>query len=140
MIKHFEHIGMATADMDACLGFYVGLLGCELALRKPSPGGAGEVAFVSIGGGMLEIVSRPNMKRPAYDVPRDQVGMRHMTFNVDDVDTSYARLIAAGVASSQAPRDAQNIEIFSRVAFVKDPDGVIVELVSRQPGFTAGRS
>jgi catechol 2,3-dioxygenase-like lactoylglutathione lyase family enzyme len=67
-------------------------------------------------------------------------GLPHITFNVDDVDAEYSRLIAAGVASSQMPRDGHNIELFARVAFLTDPDGAMVELVQRQPGFTAGRA
>ena len=42
--------------------------------------------------------------------------------------------MAAGVPSVGAPRDAKTSEMLARVAFVRDPDGVIVELVQWPEG------
>lgn len=133
LLKHFEHIGMATGNLDACLGFYVGLLGLELVLRKSAPKGGGELAFADAGGAMLEIFAPPGpMQAPARRLPDNEVGVRHLTFTFENVDETHARLMAAGVENVEAPRDAFNRELFSRVAFVRDPDGNVVELVQRQ--------
>ncbi len=56
MLKHFEHVGMATGDLEACLHFYVDLMGLKLVLRKSSPGGRGEVVFLDAGGAMLDMI------------------------------------------------------------------------------------
>jgi glyoxylase I family protein len=44
------------------------------------------------------------------------------------------KLAAAGVEIIEQPRIAHNTEMFKRVSFVRDPDGIIVELVERAEG------
>ena len=131
MYKHFEHVGMGVSDLDKSLGFYVDLLGLTLIVRKTAPNGS-QVAFVDAGGAQLEIMCPSDIvKAPARKVEKNEVGLRHLTFTFDDVDATYARLIAAGVTGVEEPRDAFNRDILHRVAFVQDPDGIVVELAQR---------
>jgi lactoylglutathione lyase len=46
----------------------------------------------------------------------------------DDVDQAYEQLVAAGVPALQPPHDAGNN---NRNALLRDPDGNLVEIVSR---------
>ena len=131
MLLGFEHVGMAVADMDRSVGFYRDLLGLKLILRKHDARTGTDVAFLDAGGGQLELLAPAAGLAPAEDLPPTQAGVRHITFTVDDVDTTFADLIAAGVVPLESPRDANTRELLSRVAFVRDPDGIIVELVSR---------
>ena len=126
----FEHAGLTVADLDRTIAFYCGLLGLRLVLRKSPLGG--ELAFLDTGSGMLEIFARPGAQRVRY-LPADTAGVRHLTFAVDDVDATVARLEAAGVAISERPREAHNRELIRRVAFCRDPDGLQVELIERTP-------
>jgi glyoxylase I family protein len=131
MLRHFEHVGMTTSNLDACIAFYVDLLGLRLVLRKATPNG-GELAFLDAGGAMLEIAAPPGLIRtPAREIPNDEAGLRHLTFTVDSVDETFDHLIAAGVKAVERPREAFNREMLARVAFVRDPDGIIVELAQR---------
>lgn len=132
MLKHFEHIGMATGNLDRFMAFYVDLLGMDLFLRKKTSSGNAEVAFLTVGGRMVLEVFAPGspMTGPARDLPTDEVGIRHIALAFDSVDEIYNRLMAAGVESVEKPRDAFNKEILARVAFVKDPDGNIIELIN----------
>jgi glyoxylase I family protein len=132
MLLGFEHVGTTSGDMDRTIAFYCGLLGLKLALRKSVD--AGELAFLDAGGGMLEVVAPRDGAGRFRDVPLSEAGMRHLTFAFDDVDAMVAKLEAAGVEIAERPRDAYNPEIVSRVAFVRDPDGVLVELIERAPG------
>ncbi|SFV35754.1 glyoxylase I family protein [Devosia crocina] len=131
MLVGFEHIGITVSDMDRAIHFYCDLLGLRLALRKPS--GTGEVAFLDTGSGMLEVFSERRPVQRFRDVPVGEAGMRHMTFAVDDVDAAFAELESAGVEIAERPRDAHNREMVRRVAFVRDPDGILVELIERSP-------
>ncbi|KWV60307.1 lactoylglutathione lyase [Rhizobium altiplani] len=131
MIKSFEHVGMVTGDMDRSLAFYRGLLGLRLHLRKTMANGT-EVAFLDSGNGMLEIFAPPGGAGPASDLPAATSGVLHITFLVDNVDESFAKLEAAGVAIKERPRPAVNSEVLDRVAFLRDPDGIIVELAERR--------
>ncbi|MBB4166566.1 VOC family protein [Rhizobium sp. BK538] len=131
MIKSFEHVGMVTADMDRSLAFYRDLLGLRLHLRKTMANGT-EVAFLDTGGGMLEIFAPPGGATPALDLPRATSGVLHITFLVESVDESFAKLEAEGVEIKERPRPAVNSEVLDRVAFLRDPDGIIVELAERR--------
>lgn len=131
MLIGFEHIGMTSRDLDRTIAFYCDLLGLRLRLRKQQP--SGELAFLDAGGGMLEIFAPNADIAPSRDVPPHEAGIRHMTFAFDDVDAKIAELAAAGVEIIEQPRDAHNREMIRRVAFCRDPDGIIVELIERAP-------
>ena len=117
--------------MDRTIAFYCGLLGLRLALRKTVD--AGELAFLDAGGGMLEVVAPKGGAGRFRDVPLSEAGMRHLTLAFTDVDAMVERLEAAGVEIAERPRNAYNPEIVRRVAFVRDPDGILVELIERSP-------
>ena len=125
----FEHVGTTSADLDRTIDFYCGLLGLTVALRRKNE--RGEMAFLDTGNGMLEIACPIADIARSRDVPPHEAGMRHLTFAVDSVDTLFAKLEAAGVDIIERPRDAYFTEMIKRVAFVRDPDGIIVELIER---------
>tara|TARA_R110000868_G_scaffold35150_1_gene126161 strand:+ start:2006 stop:2416 length:411 start_codon:yes stop_codon:yes gene_type:complete len=126
----FEHVGMTASNAGRTIAFYCDLLGLRLALRKAQPNG--DLLFLDAGGGMLEIMV-PNIvdTTRSRDVQPGEAGMRHLTFAFTDVDAMLARLEAAGVEVVERPRNAHNTEMVKRVAFVRDPDGIIVELIER---------
>lgn len=132
MLLGFEHVGMTSGDMDRSIAFYCDLLGLTLRLRKANDGG--EVAFLDAGGGMLEIIAPKAGAGRFRDVPMSEAGMRHLTLAYDSVDAMFEMLEAKGVEIVERPRDAHNREMIKRVAFVRDPDGVIVELIERAEG------
>jgi lactoylglutathione lyase len=51
----------------------------------------------------------------------------HLAFSCDDVRESYERALAGGAAPAVEPWDEEN----SNLAFVRDPDGVWIELHSK---------
>lgn len=132
MLIGFEHIGMTSGDMDRSIAFYRDLLGLTLRLRKANADN--EVAFLDAGGGMLEIIAPKAGAGRFRDVPMSEAGMRHLTLAYDSVDAMFDKLEAAGVEIVERPRDAHNKEMICRVAFVRDPDGIIVELIERAEG------
>jgi glyoxylase I family protein len=123
---------MTVANMDRTTHFYCDLLGLRVSLRKTTPDGS-ELAFLDAGGGMLEIIAPVGGAARACDVPDGVAGLRHLTFLFDDIETMVFKLEAAGVEIKEHPRLAFNPEIFRRVAFVRDPDGIVVELAERTP-------
>lgn len=129
MLIGFEHVGTTSGNLDQTIAFYCDLLGLRLVLRKPQA--SGELAFLDAGGGMLEVFAPNTGISPAGDVPPDQAGMRHVTFAVTELDAMIARLETAGVLIVERPRPAHNTELIKRVAFVRDPDGIMVELIER---------
>ena len=133
VVQGFEHVGMISSDLDKTIAFYCGLLGLKEILVKRT-GEGGRIAFLEIGGVMLEIVEpAAGASTPAREVPMSEAGIRHITFRVDDVDAVYGKLRAAGVEFTIPPRQAVNAELIRKVAFCKDPDGIVVEFLERQP-------
>jgi len=133
MLLGFEHVGMTVSDMDRAVAFYCDLLGLRLALRKTVE--RGEIAFFDSGAGMLEVFAPASRMVDRFrDVPIHEAGLRHITFAFDDVDAKLAELDAAGVEIAERPRDAFNTEMIRRVAFVRDADGILVELIERAAG------
>jgi predicted enzyme related to lactoylglutathione lyase len=61
-----------------------------------------------------------------------QLGNRHLALYVGDVDAEAARLKAAGVEFTIEPQDATGDV---RLAFVRDPDGAVLELLSGPPRY-----
>jgi len=53
----------------------------------------------------------------------------HFAFGVDDLDLARERLQAHGVAFTRGPYRVS--EGGSRIAFIKDPDGIEIELIER---------
>jgi glyoxylase I family protein len=131
MLVGFEHVGMTSGNLDRTIAFYRDLIGLRLVLRKSQA--SGELAFLDAGGGMLEVFAPAESIAPARDVPPGEAGMRHLTFAVTGLDEFTERLAASGVEIIEHPRDAFNQEMLRRVAFIRDPDGIIVELVERNP-------
>lgn len=50
MLKNFEHVGVTIGDLDNSLASYCDLLGLKPPVRRTSPNGGTEVAFVDAGG------------------------------------------------------------------------------------------
>lgn len=133
MLLGFEHMGMTCGNSDRTIAFYRDVLGLKLALRKTVE--LGELIFLDTGNGMLEILC-PNSQHieRSRDVPLHEAGIRHLTLAYDDLDDVFARVEAAGAEIIERPRAAFTTELLKRVAFVRDPDGIFVELIERAPG------
>lgn len=127
-VKGFAHVGMTVSSIDQSLAFYVDLLGLRLVDRRPGTQGD-EVAFVDTGGCMLELIGPSNGALLAEDVAAGRAGLLHLTFKVDDVDATVEHVRAAGAEVVEPPRDAYNKRMARRVAFCRDPDGILIEFL-----------
>lgn len=133
MLLGFEHVGMTVSNLDRAVHFYCDLLGLRLALRKTIE--RGEVAFFDTGSGMLEVFAPHASTVDRFrDVPHHEAGLRHITFAYDSIDALFDTLEQAGIEIVERPRDAYNTEVIRRVAFIRDPDGILVELIERSAG------
>lgn len=82
---------------------------------------------------MLEIFAPADGAARAVDVPEGTSGLRHLTFLFENIDETFAKLEKAGVELKERPRLAVNREVLHKVAFVRDPDGILIELAERLP-------
>ncbi len=118
---------VVVTDLDRSLEFYVDVLGLPLGHRS------GLYAQFDTGPTRLALYQREAMAatlgrsltRPDPDAPGFEIG-----FKVPDVDAAYAELVAAGADPAGPPVDRPWGQ---RTAYVRDPDGHLVELVHAPP-------
>jgi len=139
-----SHFGLCVSDLDRSVRFYTEGLGFEVAERydldsaeMPGLDKALEVEgrtdivslFIRKGGMAIELL---HYKSPgvvgAPSAHRNQLGLTHLSFYVDDVDQAAARLVEAGGTILPDTRQSAGILLM----FVADPDGVRVELMSNE--------
>ena len=123
------------------MGFYATLLGLREARRMEEYGpfietvlGLPGVRVTTVklecerGGTQVEL-----LKFHSHDDPNPQrrefysVGPTHMAFTVDDLDGLHHRLVEKGISFVSVPQ--LSADGGAKVAFCRDPDGTLLELV-----------
>jgi lactoylglutathione lyase len=121
MSARVHHANIQVSDAEQSLTFYrhlgLELLGC-LRLDPVVLYYVGEPGAESP---VLELAANPGLdERPP--------GAGHVALLVDDLDALLARVAAEGIAPEAAPFHPGDRDDL-RVCFVRDPDGVRVELI-----------
>jgi lactoylglutathione lyase len=121
-LKSLDYVVLIVDDLDRAQQFYIETLGLPLKHRS------GDYVQIAAGETRLGLFTREAM---ADVLGRPLDGSSgpskfELGFKVDDCDTVYAELIAAGVATVTAP---QTRPWGQRTAYVEDPDGNLIELV-----------
>jgi len=138
-----EHIGIQVADVDRSARFYQEALGFELYDRLSRsdayvqrvvgyPGVTLEIAMLRIPGTAveLEILEYRDVERTPIDPATASPGTMHFSLFVEGLDELYARLRERGVEFvSEVETSTAGTLAGGRVVYMKDPDGIRVELV-----------
>jgi catechol 2,3-dioxygenase-like lactoylglutathione lyase family enzyme len=139
-----DHVGVTVADLDEALAFYRDVFGLEPALVTEAagpevatmfqvPAADFRVAFLPIGSSMWELVeyrTEPVTHRPRHD----EIGGMHACFEVSDMDAALADLARHGVEVPSAPLEIpEGPTAGARIAYVRDPYGVQIELLQPPP-------
>ncbi len=144
-----HHIGLQVADLERSVGFYQGVLGFDVVFQwNPQAAYIGELvgypdvdlhaAILRLPNSdvFLELLEYRNVERSPVDTSTANPGTAHIAFFVDDLDTLYARLRERGVASVSAPvTPTIGPNIGGRAVYLKDPDGIRVELIQTRRTF-----
>jgi catechol 2,3-dioxygenase-like lactoylglutathione lyase family enzyme len=141
-IRHFDHVGITVRDLDTVTDFFVGL-GFEAEGRTVLEGEfldtvvgipdsrAAIVMLRPPGGGTgLELSSfiRPDHATGSPDPMPNELGLRNVTFEVDDLQAILERLAADGY---HLVGGVGQHEGAWRMASVRGPEGFIVNLAQR---------
>jgi len=119
----FHHIHVFSSDVPATERWFVDGMGAELVSRHDSRG----VPTTTVRLGGAEILIRGARAGEQFVKPgAAHFGTNHFGLEVDDVDVTVAELRNRGVAIEVEPWDFRP---GMRIAFVKGPDDVRVELV-----------
>ncbi len=141
-----DHVSLTVDDLDRSVGFYCDLLGLTLHDRgrlEPElieqmtgmPNAEVDYADVDLGSRILELLHyRTAAVRRPIASRQERPGSVHIGLRVDDAAAVHGRLSAAGFAPLSPPRtlpDDGSGWSGSIVFYVRDPDGVMLEIVER---------
>jgi catechol 2,3-dioxygenase-like lactoylglutathione lyase family enzyme len=141
-IRQFDHVGITVADLDRVTAFFVGL-GCEVEGRTfvegefvdtviGIPNSRAEIVMLRPpdGGTGLELSSfiRPDHEPGSPDAMANQLGLRNVAFEVDDLQAAVDGLAADGYGPIGGIGQYENIW---RMAHVRGPEGIVVALAQR---------
>ncbi|MBP0047813.1 lactoylglutathione lyase [Marinobacterium sp. AK62] len=123
------HTMYRVSDLEKSLAFYTEVLGMRLLRRKDYPEGKFTLAFVGYGdeseNTVLELTH--NWDTSGYDLGN---GYGHIAIEVDDVYQACEDIKARGGEVVREAGPMKNSTSGTILAFVKDPDGYLIELLS----------
>lgn len=125
----YLHTMVRVKDLDQSLNFYCNKLGLKEMRRHDSEAGRYTLVFLAAPQDEDACAARqaPLLELTFNWDPEDYAGGRnfgHLAYEVDDIYETCQRLMDAGVTINRPPRDG-------RMAFVKSPDGISIELLQK---------
>jgi catechol 2,3-dioxygenase-like lactoylglutathione lyase family enzyme len=141
-IRRFDHVGITVADLDSVAAFFVGLglevegrmfvegefldtvIGIphsrtEIIMLRPPGGGTG-----------IELSSfvRPDHEPGSSTAMANELGLRNVCFEVDDLQAAVDGLAADGYGLVGGIGHHENTWL---MAYVRGPEGIVVSLAER---------
>ena len=132
-MSHLELVALVVAEYDPAIDFFVRILGFELIEDVPSRTNDGRpkrwVVVRPPGGVTGILLARGDGDTQAAIVGRQFAGRVGFFLRVDDFETAYDRMRAAGVTFVTEPR----VEAYGRVAVFLDLEGNRWDLLGPRP-------
>ncbi|MGY0385657.1 VOC family protein [Nocardioides sp. WG-D5] len=141
-LLRFDHIGVTVADIERATEFFVAL-GLEIEGRTfvegefidtvcGIPGARCEVVMLRPPGGgtALELARfvRPDHVPGSPEAMANELGLRNVCFEVDDLDAVLERVAADGYGLVGGVGVYEDVV---RMAYVRGPEGIVVSLSDR---------
>lgn len=126
---HFDHVHLRSADQEATARFFETMFGAEVTRSIYPPGTLypGQLRVTMKVGGQKVLIAPKHPDDPTAAAPRfPYFGVEHIGLTVDKVDDAVAELRAKGAEIPIGPL-TRNPGL--RLAFVRGPEGIMVELV-----------
>jgi catechol 2,3-dioxygenase-like lactoylglutathione lyase family enzyme len=142
-----DHIGFAVGSLDRAVEWYSRFLGEPPVLRKVwdieyisrvlgYPGVKIECAFWDLPGGTtLELIEYLEPRPGVVDMETYNAGNAHLCLVVDDLDADLARLGSElGIAGVEAVEIPWGPYAGGKACYLRDPDGISIQLMQLVPG------
>jgi catechol 2,3-dioxygenase-like lactoylglutathione lyase family enzyme len=142
MAIRFDHVGITVADLDAAVAFFVAL-GLEVEDRTTVegafidtvtgiPDSKSEIVMLHTpeGGTTVELSSfvHPDAVPGSAEAFANELGLRSVAFQVDDLRSEVDRLAADGYGLVGGIGQYENVWL---MAYVRGPEGITVALAER---------
>jgi catechol 2,3-dioxygenase-like lactoylglutathione lyase family enzyme len=145
---HIDHINIVATDLDSMIDFYTRVLELKITKRVTISGEwigsvvglsdvhADVVYLDADQGPRIELIryNRPVIARPGDVDKANAPGLRHLAFNVSDIDASVDKLRSGGVkffSDIQVVPGSQvtyAAGVRKRLVYFQDPEGNLLEL------------
>ena len=141
-IQQMHHVGIVVDDLAGAVAFFA-TLGLELEAEATVEGRPvdrvvglegvrSDIAMMRTpdGHGRLELSKFHTPPGPGGDqrAPANALGIRHVTFAVEDIDDVLDRLLGHG---AELVGELEQYENSYRLCYVRGPAGIIIELAER---------
>ena len=124
----YLHTMVRVSDLEASLDVYCNKLGLQEVRRTSNEQGRFTLVFLAAPGDEGALVELTHNWDPeAYTGGRN---FGHLAYAVDDIYATCRHLQDSGVTINRPPRDG-------RMAFVRSPDGISIELLQAGPALPA---
>ncbi|MDW7693663.1 VOC family protein [Flammeovirgaceae bacterium SG7u.111] len=123
-INKIHHVAIICTDYPRSKAFYTKVMGFEVLEETYREKRDSWKLDLKVGGlYQIELFSFPSPPvRPSYP---EAVGLRHLAFEVDDIETAIAHLTQHGINTEPIRTDELTGKRFT---FFEDPDGLPLEL------------
>jgi glyoxylase I family protein len=124
----WSHVGLNCLDLPATEDFYTRVFGFRRARAVPIGDGA-QIVFLRRGEAYLELFPAQGGAAAAAtaDGPAQAGTIRHLAFQVDDIDEFLAGLDGAAPVTL-GPLGFEDFIPGWRTVWIADPDGVVIEV------------
>lgn len=141
-VRRFDHVGVTVADLDAATAFFVAL-GLEVEGRTSVegafidtvtgiPGSRTEIVMLRPpeGGTNVELSSfvTPDPLPGSPGAPANEVGLRSLGFEVEDLQATVDRAAADGFGLVGGIGEYEGVW---KMAYIRGPEGIIVAVAER---------
>ncbi|MFW5987912.1 MAG: VOC family protein [bacterium] len=126
MLKDFDHVTITVSDLKESIKFYRDILGLEVMGMLEQNDGDFKLVYFKAGSSVIEMFHFSEKGKAILENDDHDLGIKHFGFKVDSVDQVTKTLKEKGVEFTLEPLDATG---GVRIAFFKDPDGVLIEIV-----------
>lgn len=125
----YLHTMVRVTDLDASLDWYCKKFGLVETRRLDSEAGRYTLVFLAAPGDVERAkASKTPLVELTYNWDPEAYGggrnFGHLAYQVDDIYKTCQALMDAGVTINRPPRDG-------RMAFVKSPDGISIEILQK---------
>jgi len=123
----FDHFAITVSNLRRSIDFYQDILGFKVLGQLIQDNGNFIIVYLDMGNGkILELFNFSEKGEPITSYNDKNIGMKHFAFKVDNVDEAYEYFKKEGVEFTMEPTNAEG---GVRIAFFKDPDGILIEII-----------
>lgn len=126
---HYDHVHLRSPDPEATATWYQKMFGAEV-IRSVMSNGI-ERTDIKLAGINHFIAKVPDSAELAEKPENNFVGLDHIGLRVNNIDAVCAELKAKGAEFTTEPK---TIRPGVRIAFVRGPQNVLIELLDRNVG------